>query len=134
MCAGNADGAGVGVCHIAQQHAALYRGDAQTLRLFHLGVALQNGGRIHHQLRAVHIFSPVAVIHRDAHGLFPFHNVAFAHVRARYLIPHRVQNLHQRKHAAAANAYKVELCFSVQQIAVETVHAVPPRFFIQNII
>ena len=30
------------------------------------------------------------------------YNVALAHVRAGYLVPHRVQYLHQRKHAAAA--------------------------------
>ena len=41
------------------------------------------------------------------------YNVALAHVRAGYLVPHRVQYLHQRKHAAAADADKVDMLFSV---------------------
>ena len=33
-----------------------------------------------------------------------------------------MQDLHQREHAAAANAHKVQLGFAVQQFAVECVH------------
>ena len=33
-----------------------------------------------------------------------------------------MQDLHQREHAAATNAHKVQLGFAVQQFAVECVH------------
>ena len=49
-------------------------------------------------------------------------DIALVHVRACDLIAHFMQDLHQREHAAAANAHKVQLGFAVQQFAVECVH------------
>ena len=122
VCARDADGMGVGVGHITQKDAALHGGDTQPVGLFDLRVALHDGGGIHHQLGSVHVFGLVSHGDRDAQLALAVDDIALVHVRACDLIAHFMQDLHQREHAAAANAHKVQLGFAVQQFAVECVH------------
>ncbi len=112
----------VQACRIPQHHTALHRWDAQPRGLYQFGVIVRDGGGIDHQIGIPHVFSVLGHLHMDAHCPLPADNIALVHVGACDGIALRVQYLYQRKHAAAANAHKMDMVFSLEQRLIRFVH------------
>ena len=118
----NAQRVRIRVRHIAEQDAALGRGDSEALRLLQFGIVRMDRGAVHDKFRAVHIFRLVPHHHLNAHGALAVNDVALVDVRTCDLVADSMQNLHKRKHTAAADADKMQFRFAVQQIGIKTVH------------
>ena len=119
MGARHTDAAGVQPAYIAQHDAALHAGDAPHVRFLQLRVILVNGGGVHHHIRAQHVLRSMAHIYMDPHGPLRVDDGAFVHVAAGDGISLGRQNLHQRKHAAAADADEMQAGYPRQKVFIE---------------
>ena len=115
MGAGNADAVLIQPAHIAQHHAALHTADTVGLSGLHPRVVVMDGGGVHHQICAQHVFGFVAHEHLNAHVPLAFDDGTLVHIAAGNGVALGCQNLHQGEHTAAADADEVEPVDSLQQ-------------------
>src|SRR5699024_3263111 len=106
--AADADAAVKPAGHQPQQVGALNGGHAAGPRRHQLGVVVHDSGGVDNQVCALDVLGALADGNRDA-KLLPLKvdGVAGVIVRAGDVVSHAVQDLHQWKHARAADADEV---------------------------
>ena len=87
-----------------QHFGALPQGQAAFPRGNQFGVGIHNGGGIENEIGALDVFCPLTHHHLNAHLAFEVDDVAFVIIAAGNGVAPAVQDLHQREHAAAADA------------------------------
>ena len=93
----------------AQHFGAFPQGQAAFPRGNQFGVGIHNGGGIENEIGAPDIFGALPHRHLDAHLAFQLDDVAFVIIAAGNGVAPAVQDLHQREHAAAADADAMDI-------------------------
>jgi hypothetical protein len=114
--ADDADRVIVPPCQQSEQLCAVFCEDFMEARGFELGVRVGNRRRINHQVRAPDVCAVVPEVYFNAHFTHSVKRHGLVIVRAADVITLCVQNLHQRIHSAAADAYEVNVFFAFKKI------------------